>query len=151
MNELALSILVNAALGLVLLFALRRDRAAAHGRLDGPDAALRHFAEVFPDATGHALVGDGGDSALIALSGDAGVGLVERHGRRWNARRLERGEIRALVADANGTLHMRLTDFAWPAARIRIADDTARNEWLARLRGLMASSALTRAPGATRA
>jgi len=146
-----MSILVNVALGLVLVLAVRRDRAAAEARLDGPDAALRHFAEVFPDAAGNALVGDGGNAALITLSGDVGVGLVERHGHRWNVRLIEHGQIRALVADPDGTLHVRLTDFAWPAARIRISDDAARNEWLGRLQGLMPSSALTPARGAEHA
>ncbi len=139
--ELAIAIAANILLGLILLgsFALlgRQDAAV----LEGPEQALRVYTDLFPDASGAAMVCDDKTSALIALHHRTGVGLVHRHGRRWNARELQPKDVASVGLVGDDTIRLSLTDFGWPRAHIRIQDRTARTIWLARLDALVTSDA----------
>lgn len=140
MSELVISILVNVVLGIVLLALLYRKRASDTARLAGADEAMNIFGLHFPDALGCATVAADQRGALIDLHGGAGVGLLLRQGRRWNARLLAPGDVAAVELDQEAAVNLRFVDFGWPRARIRIADADACAMWLARLESLTAQS-----------
>jgi hypothetical protein len=133
MAELAISIAVNVLLGIVLAALLYRRRADDGGLLGGAGEAMDVFRSRFPDTQGAATVSADRRAALIELPRDTGIGLVQRQGRRWNARLLAPGEIRSVKQSPPDALEVELADFGWPRARIRIADPGARAAWMARL------------------
>jgi hypothetical protein len=92
----------------------------------------------FPDSLGAVTVAADRRGALIDLQGGAGIGLLQRQGRRWNARVLAPGEISSARLDSDGAINLHFADFGWPRACIRIADADARAMWLARLHSLTA-------------
>jgi len=149
--HLLIPMAANLLLGVILvaLFVARRRVDDAH--LADADAALRVFRVQFPDADGIATVTADQRGALIALSHGAGVGLLQRRGRRWTARRIRAGDVRAVGATGDDTLRLALADFGWPRAEFRIADATARTAWLARLESLAARRAGRPAPESTHA
>lgn len=136
MSELAISIIVNVILGVVLFAILRRHSGADTVRLSGPAEAMAVFRDFFPDAGGASTVSDDRRIALIDLGELAGVGLLQRQGRRWNARILSSGEVTSAEPCGGDGILVRLRDFGWPRACIRIGDAAVRTKWLARLRML---------------
>ncbi len=140
--ELAIAIAANILLGLILLgsFAVLGKRPAAV--LEGPEQALRVYTEQFPDASGAAIiVSDDRTSALIALHHRVGIGLVHRHGRRWNVREIHPKDLESVRVVGDDSIRLALADFGWPRAHIRIRDRAARTMWLARLDALVTSDA----------
>jgi hypothetical protein len=132
MNELVISIAVNCVLGVILLAVLLWKRVSDTERLAGAEDATRKFVHHFPDAVGVASVTDDQRGALLDLQ-HGHVGLLQRQGRRWNARMLVSQDIASARMKSDGTLHLKFTDFAWPSARIRFADADSRALWLKRL------------------
>ncbi len=140
--ELAIAIAANILLGLILLgsFAMLGKRHAAV--LEGPEQALRVYTEQFPDATGAAIiVSDDRTSALVALHHRTGIGLIHRHGRRWNVRELHPRDLDSVRVVGDDSITLALADFGWPHAHIRVRDRAARAIWLARLQALVTSDA----------
>jgi hypothetical protein len=137
MSELAISIAVNCVLGVILLGVLRWKLSEDTVRLTNGLEAMDQVARQVPGAVGVVSLADDGRSALFELQrGD--VGLVQRQGRRWNARTLKSGEVLSVQSLQDGTIKIRFADFGWPRAQIRIADDDSRVRWLERLRSLQA-------------
>jgi len=134
--ELAISIAVNVLLGLLLLALLSRWGRRDNARLTGPEDAMTAFRVHFPDASGTATVAADGRSALVDLAPETGVGLLQRHGRRWNARILAPREIASVQVGGDGAIDVRFADFAWPRAAIRIEDGPVRAAWISRLDAL---------------
>jgi hypothetical protein len=137
MTELAISIGVNLVLGILLFALLYRKRAGDEVRVSGPSEAMDIFRQYFPDAIGTATVATDQRSALIDLQWGAGIGLLQRLGRRWNARVLTPGEL-ASVRVVGDAVHIKFADFAWPRACIHVAEADARAKWLGRLNSLTA-------------
>jgi hypothetical protein len=136
--ELAIAIAANVVLGIVLL-GLFRWRGTADGvRLAGPAEALGLFRTHFPDAAvdAAALARDA-RTALIALRHDPAIGLIQRHGRRWNVRALQAEDLRSVAVVRGDTLRLELADFAWPRVDVRLEDADERAHWQARLAGLV--------------
>jgi hypothetical protein len=146
MSELAISIAVNCALGIILLGVLRWKLAADTVRLTSGEEAMDQVARQFPGAVGVATLADDGRSALFELQ-RGGAGLLQRQGRRWNARTLKSGEVSSVQVARDGTIKTRFADFSWPQAQIRIADENARGLWLDRLRSLQAQKPTRHQPG----
>jgi len=146
MMELVISIAVNVVLGALLLglFVWKRNTDAI--RLANPEEAMDVFRRYFPEAVGTATVAADRRAALIDLQPGGGIGLLQRVGRRWNARLLVPREFSAIALEADGTIKLQFADFGWPRARLRIADPEARAKWLVRLDSLTANAA-TRHPG----
>jgi hypothetical protein len=136
--ELVVPIAVNLALGVILLglFAWRGKQDPL--RLTASDA-LAIFRQHDPEASGTATVAADGRAALIDL-GEMRVGLLHRHGRRWNARVISREDLRG-VAVAGDEVVLSLADFGWPGARLRLEDGAARKRWLERLARLAGETA----------
>jgi hypothetical protein len=135
MSELAISIAVNVLLGLVLLGLLRWKRIGDTERLAGAAEAIELFSRRLPMTAGGATVSHDGRSALLDLGSDGCVGLLQRHGRRWNARTLVPGEVSSAELRQEA-IKLKFADFAWPHAQIRIDDPDARARWLHRLQAL---------------
>jgi hypothetical protein len=137
--ELAIAMAANVVLG-VLLFGLFRWRGAADAaRLAGPAEALRLFRAHFPDAVvDTATVASDARSALIALRHERALGLIQRHGRRWNVRALEAEDLRAVALVRGNTLRLELADFAWPRVDVCFEDAGECARWRARLAELTA-------------
>jgi hypothetical protein len=135
--ELAIAIAANVVLG-ILLLGLFLWRGTADGvRLAGPAEALALFRTHFPDAAVEAAtVATGARSALIALRHDPAIGLIQRHGRRWNVRVLQAEDLRSVAVVRGDTLRVVLVDFAWPRIDVRLEDADARARWQARLAAL---------------
>jgi hypothetical protein len=133
MNELAISIAVNCVLGVILWAVLRSNRGGEPQGLVGAADAMQKFNEHFPDALGTAALAEDRCSALLELQRGE-IGLLQRHGRRWNARLLAPRDISSVRLTEDGTLHLKFADFAWPQARIRFADPATRALWSDRLR-----------------
>jgi hypothetical protein len=136
MKEMAFSIAINVVLGILLLALLYRKRTADHVRLSGPSQAMDLFRSYYPDVVGAATVADDRRGALIDLQRGAGIGLLQRQGRRWNARVLAAGEVSSVQVTAGHAVEVRFPDFAWPRASIRIADPEVRALWVGRLDSL---------------
>jgi hypothetical protein len=131
--ELAIAIAANVVLGAVLLGLFAWQRSHDGARLAGGVDALATFRRQFPDAIGVATVASDARSALLALRDGAGIGLLHLHGRRWNAREILPGDLRAVTVTQGNTITLTLADFGWPRARVRIEDPDTRAAWLARL------------------
>jgi len=146
MAELILAVGVNAVLGAllwaILLWKAPRDKF----ELGGPEGAMREFRAVFPEATGTASVSDDNRTALIDLQLDDQIGLLQRQGRRWNARILFPYDISSVRPDPNGALEITLSDFGWPRASIVFSDTGIRAIWLTRLTSLTALSTSRTSP-----
>jgi len=141
MSELAISIAVNVGLGIALLGILRWKRVGDTARLAGAPEAIELFARQFPAAAGEATLADDGQSALLELNSDGCIGLLQRHGRRWNARMLAAGEVSSAELKDASTIKLKFDDFAWPHTQIRIGDADVRLRWLHRLQALRARHA----------
>jgi hypothetical protein len=135
--ELAIAIAANVVLGIVLLGLFVSLRSPDSAWLASSDDALMIFRQRFPDAVGLATVASDGQCALLALPD--GIGLLHRHGRRWNARKLVPGELSGVAVTGGDTITLALADFGWPRTHIRMDDPDARSAWLARLGALAAA------------
>jgi hypothetical protein len=133
--ELAIAIAANIVIGAILLALFALGRAPDGVRLTGPAEALAVYRRQFPKATGSAVVASDGLAAFFPLAGGGKIGLLHRHGRRWNARELVPEDLRSVTADGD-TITISLTDFGWPHSHIRIADAEVRREWVSRLQEL---------------
>ncbi len=131
--DLLIPIAANAVVGLLLAALFLRRRRSGGRTLSSPAEALALFQERFPDSQGTATLSDDGESALIALDHAAGVGLVHRHGRRWNARIMEPGDLDSVTVANGRELVLGLADFGWPHSRVALADPDERGRWLSRL------------------
>jgi hypothetical protein len=135
--ELAIAIAANAVLGAVLLGLFLWRGTADTVRLAGPAEARRLFHAHFPDAVvDTATLGSDARAALIALRHDPAIGLIQRHGRRWNVRALQAEDLRSVTLESGATLRLHLADFAWPRVDVRLEDAAALAQWQARLAGL---------------
>jgi hypothetical protein len=143
--ELVLAIAVNLVLGILLLALLYWKHTNDNVRLSSAEEALELFRAHFRDAIGKATVSADRRCALIELQTDGGIGVLERHGRRWNARLLGPRELASVRLGRDGCLRLRFADFGWPQARFIASDPDVRAQWLARLHALTA-----RARAATR-
>ncbi len=146
MDALAISILANVLLGAVLLAMLYRTRGEGAARLTDPAQALALYRAIHPSAQGSAPLSGAGLRALIALAA-GGIGLVERRGRRWNARRLEPLEVTGVDAREDGVVTLRFADFGWPRARVALPHPATRARWIERLEGLRREGAAGTRPG----
>jgi hypothetical protein len=145
MSELELSLAVNVLLGIILAGALSWRRLADSVRLSTPEQAAEVFRQHFPELSGAATLAEDRRSALLELGRGAGIGLLQRQGRRWNARVLSAPELASVRVDTTGALCLGFADFGWPRARIALAPE-ARAAWHARLVRL-AARRLASAPG----
>ncbi len=137
--ELIEPIAVNVVLGIVLLALLIWKQRPDDARLTDTDEATDIFSKHYPDTMGTVTLAADRRSALIDLKSQDAVGLLQRHGHRWNARVLVRGEIASIQPEPDGSIKVNFVDFAWPRARIRIDDADLRATWLARLDSLSAN------------
>jgi len=138
MPELLIAIGVNVLIGALtaLIIYLSRNSSKHAARLADARVAMHLFRRRFPDANGTATVTADGRNALIDLGEGAGVGLLQAHGQRWNARILHAGDVASLTASGYSTLELRLTDYANPRASLLLPDTDAQFLWLGRLRNL---------------
>lgn len=84
-------------------------------RLENADAALRRFAEDFPEAAATAVVlTRAGDAAILGLSGGAGV--VQAVGDCFLTRLLKPGEVNKLAV-SGASVDAAFADFTFPKAR----------------------------------
>jgi hypothetical protein len=94
------------------------------------------FRSHFPEATGTATLSADRRGALIALLDSAGIGLLQSHGQRWNARTLQPGDVANVRMSDDNTLRIELTDYAGPRASLVLANADERAAWLVRLQAL---------------
>ena len=138
MLELLIAIGVNVLIGaltaLIIYFA--RNPRKPQNRLSDARVAMDIFRRQFPDATGTATVTADGCNALIDLGKGAGIGLLQAHGQRWNARILRAGDVASLATSGYSTLELRLTDYANPRASLLFPSTEVQFMWLGRLRDL---------------
>ncbi len=149
--HLLIPIAANVVLAIVLMALFLSRRTVDGARLADGDEALRLYRERFPDTTGVATVTADRQGALIALGHGAGIGLLQRRGRRWTARKLGAGDIRSVALTGGDTLIISLADFGWPRAQLPIADPEDRAAWLAGLGSLATTSAARTATVSTHA
>jgi hypothetical protein len=138
MPELLIAIGVNVLIGALtaLIIYFSRSSPKQGARLADARMALDLFRRQFPDATGTATLTADGRNALIDLGEGAGVGLLQAHGQRWNARILHPGDVASLATSGYSTLELRLTDYANPRASLLLPSTDAQFLWLGRLRSL---------------
>jgi hypothetical protein len=134
-DALLISILANVVLGLVLFGVLLRRRVKDSDRLTEPEQALALYRIRFPTARGRVTLATDGRAALLELN-DGSVGLIERCGRRWNARTLEPREIAGVDRARDGALTVCFADFGWPRARVQLSDPGICRGWMERLDAL---------------
>jgi len=137
MKELLFPIGANLVLGVILLALLVWKRRPDTVRLLSDADALAEFQRHFPEATGTATVSADGLAALIETA--TGPGLLLRHARRWNARKLAAQELADVRTPDDATLELRFADFGWPRARLRFSDRDAMSRCRARLETLVRS------------
>jgi hypothetical protein len=138
MLELLIAIgfnLLVAAITALLIYFYRIRKRDIPGLAD-PGAAMDLFRDQFPDSAGSATLTTDRRSALIDLPGRTGVGLLQGHGHRWNARLLQPGDVASVQVSANTTLRLRFTDYGSPRASLLLTDADERALWLARLQTL---------------
>jgi hypothetical protein len=128
---MTLAIVVNLALGVVLLGLLALRLRPDTTTVATPEDALTLFRRSFPDAIGRATLASDGRGALIEV-GPGDLGLLLRSGRRWNARILAACDL-ASVRSTGELIEIRFKDFAWPRAQLRFDDAGTRAAWRARI------------------
>jgi hypothetical protein len=133
--EFVVPITAHLIVGLLLLGLFAWRRSSESMQIAGAEQALALFREHFPDASGTVTVAADGAGALVKLGNGAGVGILERRGRRWNARQLGPRDLRS-VSLRGEVIDLTLADFGYPHARFRLSDARARTDWIARLQSL---------------
>lgn len=132
------NVFVAALTALLIYFVWTRKRNDAN--LADADTAIGVFRKHFPEgplqAVGTVTLTTDKRNALIELPEGAGVGLLQGHGRRWNARILHPGDIASVLESADTKLQVRFTDYSGPRAALLLADAGERAAWLARLQSL---------------
>jgi hypothetical protein len=143
-SELLIAIAANALVGVIAAALLLRSRAhrTPPTALDRR-SALETFQSQLPDVPA-TLVACTADAALLDLQG-GGLGLLQRHGHRFNARLLQPGAIATLQLLEPATIELRFSDYGAPRLALRIDDPTERQLWLQRLRAV--ARAPSGAPG----
>lgn len=136
--DLLLPIAANVVLGIVLFALFFSKRTVDDARLTDGEEALGLFRRQFPDADGTATVTVDHRAALIALAYGAGIGLLDRRGRRWTMRELLPRDIRSVALAGSDTLTVTFADFGWPRAHFQIADRDACAAWFTRLKSFAA-------------
>jgi hypothetical protein len=149
--QLLIPIGANVALGIALCALFFSRRSTDDARLNDGEAALRVFRGQFPDADGAATVTTDQRGALIALSHGTDIGILQRRGRRWTARKIGARDIRSISLMRGNTLCLSLADFGWPRADLQVADPAACAQWLARFESIVADGAGRRPPESTHA
>jgi hypothetical protein len=144
MLELLIAIGFNvfiAALTALLIYFVwtRKSRDASLADASAAMGLFRdHFPEMadVPEAAGPATLTTDGRNALIELPNGAGVGLLQGHGQRWNARILQPGDVASVRVSEDVTLQLKFADYGGPRALLVLADADERAVWLARLQSL---------------
>ena len=96
---------------------------------------LPEMADV-PETVGTVTLTTDRRNALIELPDGAGVGLLQGHGRRWNARILQPGDVASVRVSAEATLQLKFADYSGPRASLVFAGADERAAWLPRLQSL---------------
>lgn len=138
MPELLIAIGVNVligALAALLLYFSRNSRKQA-SRLTDPAIAMELFQRQFPGANGTATLTADGRNALIDLGEGAGIGLLQSHGQRWNARILRAGDVASLATSGHSAVELRLADYSNPRTSLLFPSAATQFLWLERLRSL---------------
>jgi hypothetical protein len=134
------NVFVAALTALLIYFAWARKRTDAS--LTDANTAMDLFRDRFPEMAGVPEAVDAVTlttdrrNALIELPDGAGVGLLQGHGRRWNARILQPGDVASVRVSEDATLRLKFTDYSSPRALLVLADADERAAWLARLQTL---------------
>jgi hypothetical protein len=138
MPELLIAIGVNVLIGALaaLLLYFSRNSRKQPARLTDPAVAMDLFRRQFPGTNGTATLTADGRNALIDLGEGAGVGLLQSHGQRWNARILHAGDVASLATSGNSALELRLADYSNPRTSLLFPGADTQFLWLERLRGL---------------
>jgi hypothetical protein len=138
MVELVIAIGANLLVGALAVLLIHRSvaRKAQEPRLADAVAAMDLFRERFPEAAGGATLTADGRNALIDLRAESGIGLLQGHGARWNARVLQPQDLASVRVSGETTLSVKFTDYAGPRALLRLADRDECLAWRARLQGL---------------
>jgi hypothetical protein len=137
---IGVNVLVGALTALLIYFLWARKRRDPS--LSDASAALHLFQRQFPDSDGVATLTSDRRNALIDLGDDAGVGLLQGYGQRWNARILHPGDVAAVRTVKEETLQLRFTDYGSPRASLLFVDADERAAWLVRLQALIRSAGL---------
>jgi hypothetical protein len=139
MLELLIAIGVNVLVAvltafLIYFFWTRKHRDPS---LADASAALDLFQRQFPEIAGTTTLTTDGRNALIDLQGGSGIGLLQGHGRRWNARILRPGDVASVrILKDTAALRLKFSDYGSPRASLFFADAQERALWLARLQHL---------------
>jgi hypothetical protein len=144
MRELLIAIgfnvFVAAVTALLIYFVWTRKRSDA-SLADATSAMglfrdhLPEMADI-PETAGPVTLTTDRRHALIELPDGAGVGLLQGHGRRWNARILQPGDVASVRVSEDATLQLKFADYSGPHAALVFADANERAAWLARLQSL---------------
>jgi hypothetical protein len=144
MLELLIAIGFNvfvAALTALLIYFVRTRKRSDAGLADA-SAAMGLFRDHLPEMADVPETADtvtlttDRRNALIQLPDGAGVGLLQGHGQRWNARVLQPGDVASVRVSEDTTLQLKFADYAGPRASLVLADADERAAWLVRLQSL---------------
>jgi hypothetical protein len=143
MLELLIAIGVNVLVGVLtaLLIYFLRTRKPQDPRLADAGAALGLFQRQFPEITGATTLTADHRNALIELQDGPGLGLLQGHGRRWNARVLQPGDVASVRVSKDTTLVLKFSNYGSPRAALIFADANERALWLARFQHLTSPAA----------
>jgi hypothetical protein len=131
------NVFVAALTALLIYFVWTRRRSDPS--LADPGTAMGLFRDHFPDragvpeAAGTVTLTTDRRNALIELPDGVGVGLLQGHGQRWNARILQPGDVASVRVSEDATLQLTFADYSGPRASLVLADADERAAWLARL------------------
>ena len=134
------NVFVAALTALLIYFVWTRKRSDA-GLADA-SAALGLFRDHLPEmadvpkAARTVTLTTDRRNALIELPDGAGIGLLQGHGQRWNARILQPGDVASVRVSEDVTLQLKFADYSGPRASLVLADADERAVWLARLQSL---------------
>ena len=134
------NVFVAALTALLIYFLWTRKRSDAS--LVDASAALGLFRDRLPEmpdipeTAGRVTLTTDRRNALIELPDGAGVGLLQGHGQRWNARILQPGDVASVRVSEDATLQLKFADYSGPRASLVLADADERAVWLVRLQSL---------------
>jgi hypothetical protein len=134
------NVFIAALTALLIYFVWTRKRSDAS--LADASAAMGlfrdHLPEMadIPETAGPVTLTTDRRNALIELPNGAGVGLLQGHGQRWNARILQPGDVASVHVSEDATLQLKFADYSGPRASLVLADADERAVWLARLQSL---------------
>ena len=146
---ISFNVFVAALTALLIYFVWTRKRSDPS--LADPGTAMGLFRDHLPEmadvpeTAGTVTLTTDRRNALIELPAGAGVGLLQGHGQRWNARILQPGDVASVRVSEDATLQLKFADYSGPRASLVLADADERAAWLARLQSLTQRTAVTRA------